>query len=68
MTAFPLQMQECINDMVVNIQTVMTQMNSHGHGMHLIVLIKFFHFALQHYFISKTAGVSDALSIKETMA
>jgi len=54
--------------MVVNIQTVMTQMNSHGHGMHLIVLIKFFHFALQHYFISKTAGVSDALSIKETMA
>jgi hypothetical protein len=29
-------------------------MNSHGHGMHLGVLIKFFHFALQSYFISKT--------------
>jgi len=67
MTAFPLQLQERINDMVVNIQTVMAQMNSHGHGMHLIVLIKFFHFAL-HYFISKTAGVFDALSTKETRA
>jgi hypothetical protein len=33
-----------------HIQTVMTQMNSHGHGMHLIVLIKFFRFVLQSYF------------------
>jgi hypothetical protein len=34
-----------------HIQTVMTEMNSHGHGMHLIVVIKFFHFALKSYFI-----------------
>jgi hypothetical protein len=34
-----------------HIQTVMTEMNSHGHGMHLIVLVKFFHFALKSYFI-----------------
>jgi hypothetical protein len=29
-------------------------MNFHGHGMYLIVLIKFFHFALKCYFISKS--------------
>jgi hypothetical protein len=68
MTVFPLQLQEGVNDMVVNIQTVMTQINYHGHGMHLIVLIKCFHFALQRYFISRTAGVFDAISIKETRA
>ena len=65
MTAFALQLQDCINDMVVNIQTVMTQINSHGHGMHVIVLIKFSHFALHCYFISKTAVVFDALSIRD---
>jgi hypothetical protein len=37
-----------------HIQTVMIQMNSHGHGMYLLVLITFFHFALKCYFISKT--------------
>jgi hypothetical protein len=29
-------------------------MNSHGHGIYLPVLIKFFHFALKCYFFSKT--------------
>jgi hypothetical protein len=40
-----------------HIQTVMTQMNRHGHGMHPIVLIKFFHFALHSYFITKKCQV-----------
>jgi hypothetical protein len=35
-------------------KTVMTEVNSHGRGMHLIVLIKFFHFVLKSYFIVKT--------------
>lgn len=37
-----------------NIQKVMIQINSHGHAMYLLVLIKFFHLALKCYFISKT--------------
>jgi hypothetical protein len=32
----------------------MIQMNFHGHGMYLIVLIKFFHCALKCYFILKS--------------
>ena len=37
-----------------HIQTVMIQMNSHGHGMYLLLLIPFFHFALKCYVTSKT--------------
>jgi len=39
-----------LNNMVVtkcHIQTIMTETNSHGHGVYLIVLIKFSHFALK---------------------
>ena len=34
-----------------HIQTIMTEMNSHGHGKHPIVLIKCFHFSLKCFFI-----------------
>jgi len=37
-----------------HIHTVMIQMKSHGHGMHLLVLTKFYHFALKCYIILKT--------------
>jgi hypothetical protein len=37
-----------------HIQTVIIQKNSHGHGMLLIASIKYFHFALKSYLISKT--------------
>lgn len=36
-----------------HIQTVMSSMTCHGHEMCLPVLIKFFHFVLKCYFISK---------------
>ena len=36
-----------------HIQTIMIQMNSHGHGIYLLVLINFFQSALKCYFISK---------------
>jgi hypothetical protein len=42
-----------------HIQTVMIQMVSQGHGIHPIVLIKFFDFALKRCFIQKSSGVSD---------
>ena len=32
----------------------MINMNSHGHGMYLPILIKLFHFALKCYFVSNT--------------
>jgi hypothetical protein len=34
-----------------NFKTVTTEMNSHGHGMHSMVLVKFFHFVLKSYFV-----------------
>jgi hypothetical protein len=34
-----------------HIQTIMTEINSHEHGMHLLVLITFLHFAWKSYFI-----------------
>jgi hypothetical protein len=37
-----------------HIQTVMTQMNYYGHGIHPVVLVKCFRFALKSYFISLT--------------
>jgi hypothetical protein len=59
MTAVPSWLQECIwtawwAPTKCRIQTIMIQMNSHVHGMYLPVLIKFFHFALKCYLISKT--------------
>jgi hypothetical protein len=36
------------------IQTIMINVNSHGHGMYLPMLIKFLSFSLKCYFISKT--------------
>ena len=38
----------------------MTDINSHGHEMHPIVLIKFFHCALKSNFIKKPSGVFHA--------
>jgi hypothetical protein len=37
-----------------HIQTVVINMNSHGNGIYLSVLIKYFPFPLKRYFISKT--------------
>ena len=36
------------------IQTAMIQMDSHGHAMYMLMWIKFFHFVLKCYLISKT--------------
>jgi len=37
-----------------HIQTLLIQVNSHEHGMYLLLLIPFLHFALKCYVISKT--------------
>jgi len=34
-----------------HIQTIMTEMNSHGHWMYPIVLMKFFHIYLKSHFV-----------------
>ena len=54
-------LHECrsvLNDMVVTYEvsysTVMTEINSRGHGMHPVLLIFFLRFALKSYFILKT--------------
>jgi hypothetical protein len=46
---------------------MMTEINSHEHGMHPTVLIQFVHFTLKIYFIKKTVGVSDASYIIPTL-
>jgi hypothetical protein len=43
-----------------HIQITMTEMTSHGCGMHSIVLIKFFHFVLKVIPFKKPSGVFDA--------
>ena len=47
LTAFPLRLHECIEWHGRRIQTVVAEVNSYGHGMHPIVLIKFFLFSLK---------------------
>jgi hypothetical protein len=55
MTAFPSQLRvywmTWRSHTKCHIQTIMTAVKSHGHGMHQRVLIKVFHFPLKSYFI-----------------
>jgi len=68
MTAFLSRMQECILVTIkCYIQTIMTEINSHGHDMHPIVSIEFLHFALKIISFKTPSGVSEASCTQTVM-